>query len=111
MPHILPKGTYYDGSPHVAEGSVECSVRPGDDYTLADNWRDNPKNASICWRKKTASEILAEKIKRADDFSDHKEIMLSIIEEVYSSSAEIRTVHETFADFKGAIRDRVASKL
>lgn len=59
MSYILPSGVYYDASPHVAEGSIECAPRP-ENCVLADDWQTDPMNPATCWRAKTAAEVLAE---------------------------------------------------
>ena len=38
MPYILPKGTYYDATDYVADGSIACAVRPLN-HVLTDNWQ------------------------------------------------------------------------
>ena len=62
MPYILPKGTYYDAGPHVHVDSIECVVRP-EEHVLADNWKDNPMDENVCWRKKTVEEKKEERAK------------------------------------------------
>ncbi len=68
MPYILPDGNYYDAGDWVADGSIACAVRP-EGYVLKDNWRRNPTNGAVCWRKKTPSEVDAEAQAEEDNLS------------------------------------------
>jgi hypothetical protein len=81
MPYILPKGTYYDASPYVAAGSIECAVRPLD-HVLTNNWQTDPMNASVCWRAKTPAEIRAEEDDAFNEIVESDFVLKALFEEL-----------------------------
>lgn len=106
MPYILPKGTYYDASPHVHKDSIECAIRPPN-HTLTDNCRDDPMNPSVCFRLKTPSEIHADKVVRASRVTN---VTFDALMEILYENPSL-AVFSSIDDFKDVVLDRIADKL
>ena len=90
MPYILPKGTYYDASPHVAAASIECAVRPSN-YVLTDGWQTDPMDVDVCWRPKTQLEIDAE-IQAQEDEMAFPDVLKTIAKALHNHENRIRAI-------------------
>jgi len=82
MPFILPSGSYYDASPHVAVGSIEVAVRPSEDHKLTPNWELDPLNANAAWMPKTPVELQAEEDATFNARIDNDHVLKSLFDEL-----------------------------
>jgi hypothetical protein len=98
-----PSGVYIEvGDEIPVSGTLTpVAVRPSDQHTWGATWDADPMNASVCWRLKTAAELMAEQDTALQEFLDSpggkvvKSIVLVGIDKGHWTLAELRTKYRT----------------
>lgn len=98
-----PSGVYIelgDTTP-VSDQLVQVATRPSLTHVFSDTWNTDPMNAAVCWRLKTAPELIAEKNAALQDFLESpggkavKAIVQVGIEKGHWTLDELRTKYRT----------------